>query len=195
VVLSNRERYVAAAALIVIGIFLLDRFALTPLQDRRARTAAEQERVLTEMKRAHTLFERRKQLLPVWQAMLAAGLDSRPDEAESRVLHGVRNWSREAGFALTSLRPERVTQRGQLQERTFQAAGTGNMSAVAGFLWRLESSSLPVRVAELQLGTRAEGTDDLTLQLRISALCRPPAPAPDSGTAAASARSEETNHE
>ena len=62
--------------------------------------------------------------------------------------------------------------RGELQEITFLAAGTGPMSAVAGFLWRLESSPLPVRVADLQLGTRKEGADDLSLQVRISALCQ-----------------------
>ena len=46
------------------------------------------------------------------------------------------------------------------------------MRAVTGFLWRLENASFPVRVAELQIGTRKEGADDLSLQLRISALCR-----------------------
>jgi hypothetical protein len=30
-----------------------------------------------------------------------------------------------------------------------------------------------VRIAELQLGARKEGMDDLSLQLRISALCLP----------------------
>ena len=58
----------------------------------------------------------------------------------------------------------------------FSVSGAGSMRAVAGFLWRLESSPLPVRLTELQLGARREGTDDLNLQVRLSALCQPPGP-------------------
>ena len=57
-----------------------------------------------------------------------------------------------------------------MREITFQAAGTGPMSAVARFLWRMETAPFPLRVEELQVGARREGTDDLSLQLRVSTL-------------------------
>ncbi len=173
--LSRRERYVAAGTVIAVAIFALDGFVLTPIQERNAAMEVEKQRILTELERARVLFARMKKLSPRLQEMLDAGLKFHVDEAESQVLHAIRDWSQQTGFALSSLRPERAKQNGKLQEITFQASGTGPMSSVARFLWQLESSSLPIRVAELQIGTRKEGTDDLTLQLRVSALCQPAA--------------------
>ncbi len=171
-VLSKRERYIAVVTLSVVAILIMDRLVLTPVRERRAAMEEETQQVLVDLERTRVLFARRKQLAPKWQTMLDAGLKSGPAEAESQVLHAIRNWSREAGLSLSSLRPERVKEKGKLREMTFMVSGTGRMSAVAGFIWRLESSQIPVRITEFQLGSRKEGTDDLSLQLRISALCQ-----------------------
>ena len=54
-----------------------------------------------------------------------------------------------------------------------QAAGTGSMNAVSRFLWRVETAGIPLRVKEMQLGSRKEGADDLTVQLRLSTIYAP----------------------
>ena len=190
-VLSKRERYIVTVTLVSVAILVFDRLVLTPVQQRKTAMEDESQRVLGGLERARALFARKRQLSPKWRQMLDAGLKSDPAEAESQVLHAVRNWSQEAGLSLSSLRPERLAQKGELREITFQASGTGPMSAVAGFLWRLESSSLPVRATELQLGTRKEGTDDLTVQLRLSAVCQSPSPQTAPGVTAVPAPTEE----
>ena len=169
-VLSKRERYVAAATIIAVAVLLLDRYLLTPFLDRQARAEAERQSVLHEMERATSLFARKRQMAPKWNDMLAGGLNCDASEAESQVLHAVRDWSQESSLNLSSVKPERIAQKGELQEIMFQVAATGPMSAVAGFLWRLETASLPIKVKELQVGSRKEGTDDLSVQLRISTL-------------------------
>ena len=171
-VLSKRERYITVATLSVVAILIMDRLVLTPVQERKAAMEEETRQAVVDLERTRVLFDRKKKLAPKWQAMLDAGLKSTPAEAESQVLHAIRNWSQEAGLSLSSLRPERIKKKDKLQEMTFMASGTGRMSSVAGFLWRLESSSIPIRITEVQLGSRKEGTDDLSLQLRISALCQ-----------------------
>ena len=40
----------------------------------------------------------------------------------------------------------------------------------ARLLWQVETTGLPLRVHEMQLGARKEGTDDLSLQLKASTL-------------------------
>jgi len=113
--------------------------------------------------------------------MIAGGLKRDPAEAESQILQAVGDWARDAGLKMSSVKPERMPDKRSLQEISFQAAGTGPMNAVARFLWRLETSKVPIRIKELQLGSRKEGTDDLTLQLRLSTLYQapePPAPSP-----------------
>ena len=173
-ILSKRERLVVAATLIAVAAFLLDRYALTPVLDALAALEARKQNMIGDVARAGDLLERQHQLGPKWREMNAAGLKRDPTEAESQMLHAVQNWSQEAGLRLTSLKPERLPDKRSLQEISFQAAGTGTMNAVSRFLWRIETAKVPIRVKELQVGSRKEGADDLTLQLRFSTLYQAP---------------------
>ena len=169
-VLSKREEYIAIAALAVVGILLLDGIAITPFFERRDALQAKKQRLLNELEQAETLFARKRNAAPRWRGMLENGLKSDRAAAESRVLHAIRDWSQQAGFTVLSRRPERTTEKNGLHEIGFQVSGTGTMSSIAGFLWRIESSSLPVRLTDLKLGTRRPGVDDLTLEATFSAL-------------------------
>jgi hypothetical protein len=72
------------------------------------------------------------------------------------------------------VRPERpASKKGAAPEVTAQVVGTGSMNAVARFLWRLQTAPQPVKLIEMQLSSRREGMDDLSLQLRLSALYVP----------------------
>ncbi len=169
-VLSKRERYVAIVSIIVVTLLLSDRYIVTPFLDRRAQVETEMQSLLGEMERATSLFKRRNLMEQKWQDMVSGGLVSDASNAESQVLHAVRNWSQECGLMLSSMKPERVVGEGNLQEITFLIAGTGTMSSVGQFLWRVETASLPLKIKEIQLGSRKEDADDLSLQLRLSAL-------------------------
>ena len=168
--LSKREKYIVAVAILALVIFVFDRFALTPLLDRKSEAEAERVALISDMERATSLFELNRRFIPKWNQMLNGGLGSKPADTESKILHALSDWSQEAGLKLSSVKPDRVTGTGLMREITFQVAAIGRMSAVVRFLWRLETASLPVRVKEVQLGSAKEGADDLSLQLRISAL-------------------------
>jgi hypothetical protein len=170
-ILSKRERQIALATFVVLAIFGLDRFLITPVQERQAEAATQLQQTLDGLERARALFDRRHQLAPEWQQMVEADLQAEPAAAESAVLHALRNWSEQTHLSLTSLRPGKATDMGELRELTFRASGEGGMSAVTGFLWQIETSSLPIRLTDLHIGTRKEGADDLTVDLGISALC------------------------
>jgi hypothetical protein len=186
-VLSKRERLIILATAIVVAMLVLDRYAVTPLLEAREVLEAQKQVLVADLARAGALLARKHQTQPKWKEMLAGGLQSDPAEAESQILHAVRNWSMEAGLRLSSVKPERLPEKTALPEIAFQAVGTGSMSAVSRFLWRLETAKVPIRVKELQVGARKEGTDDLTLQVRLSTLYLP-AERPEATGAAAPAR-------
>ena len=179
--LSKRERFIIAATVIIVALLVLDRYVVSPLLECCDRAAALKESKLADIQRGQDLLARNREIGPKWREMIAGGLKRDPAEAESQILHAVGDWARDAGLKMSSVKPERMPDKRSLQEISFQAAGTGPMNAVARFLWRLETSKVPIRIKELQLGSRKEGTDDLTLQLRLSTLYQapePPAPSP-----------------
>jgi len=170
-ILSKRERYLVIAAVLGALIFLLDRYVATPLLDWRAGLKAEEQGLVNELENVTRVFERRKLMEQRWKDMLASGLGKDVAKAESRVLHALQDWSQESGLALSALKPEGITQKDGIQEIAFQAVGTGPMTSVARFMWLVEETSLPLKIKQMQLGSRKEGVDDLSLQLQVSMLC------------------------
>lgn len=183
-ILSKRETIALLLACLTVGVLLLDWYVATPLLERRDTLEAERQALLAQQAEAQATFQRRRLFGPKWQAMLDSGMSKPLAAAESQVLHALRDWSQESRLTLSSLKPGKVVERGDLLEMQFQASGTGSMSAVSKFLWRIETAALPMRIEQLQLGARQEGSDDLSLQLSLSSICLPEpgkTPAPRAG--------------
>ena len=169
-ILSKRERLIITATLVAVSILVLDRYALTPLLARYSALEARKERLLADTRRAESLLTRRRKIVPEWHRILAGSLKRDPAEAESQMLHALRDWSEQAGLNLSLLRPERSTEKTDLREITFHVAGDGTMNSISRFLWCLETADIPTRLKTVQFRSRKEGIDDLSVQLRISTL-------------------------
>jgi hypothetical protein len=172
---------IALLAVLAVALLVADRYVIAPVLESGQELEAERQRVVGELERATLLFERRRLMARRWQEMTEGGLSADPSRAEQRVLHALRDWAQAEGLSLASLRPDRMDGEDGVGEVTVAVAGTGTMRAVARFLYRVERTELPLRVRELQLGSRTEGEDDLSLQLKLSTLYRAaggePAPA------------------
>ena len=48
------------------------------------------------------------------------------------------------------------------------------MSQVGRFLYRIQTATVPVRITDLTINSRKEGTDDLAVQLGIATIYLPP---------------------
>ncbi len=168
--LSKRERYVAVVALAAIALLVADRAIVTPLLESGAALATERRQLVQELESASRLFQRRNQLARKWEELTAEGLTPSAAGAESQILHAIRNWASEAGLALSSVKPDRSDKDGRLRRISVLVSGTGTMRAAARFLWQMETTDLPLRIHELQIGSRKEGTDDLSLQVKVSTL-------------------------
>jgi Tfp pilus assembly protein PilO len=168
-VLSKRERIIALAAILVVGALVLDRFILTPGLHRLQATGNQKQELLAQLSEAQSLFDRRGMLERKWKTMLSDGL--RYDaEAESRVARALDEWSADTSLTLTSVKPDRVAGDKGLKEMAFVVAGKGRLDAVAQFLYKVETSELPIKVKDMQLGSASESGDSMSLQLRLSAL-------------------------
>jgi len=179
--LSKRETLIAVVAVLAVALLVADRYVINPLMASSAALGSERQRLMGELENGRRLFERRRLMAHRWQEMTAGGLAADPSHAEGLVLQAVRDWAQEAGLALSSLKPERGEREAGVGEITVLAAGTGGMRAVSRFLWHTETTTLPLRIRELQLGARTEGQDDLSLQLKLSTLYAARRPAKANG--------------
>ena len=173
-VLSKREKYIAFGTAAAVVILTLDQIVLTPYFARRASIQAEQQQVIGDIDKANDLFARERKLRAVWADMQKGGLKIDPSEAESQALQAVLDWAKSAEVELAALKPERSTQEKSFQVIRFHVTGTGPMASIARLLWSVETAKVPVRVNDIQVASRREGTDDLSVQLSVSTLCLVP---------------------
>lgn len=172
-VLSKRERVVVIATAIAVGAFALDRLALAPLQEQLASTDKRRDALRIELNTAKGLVNGHRQMAAKWNGMVNSGMKSDPAGAESQVLHAMQDWSGKWGVALSLQKPERLSDKGQLPQIAFQAAGTGTTESLGRLLLELQMAPIPIKVTEIQINTRKEGTDDLSFQMRLSTVYAP----------------------
>jgi hypothetical protein len=176
-ILSRRERYIVIGTLAVVGLFALDRLLLTPLIERRQVVAAQMRLETERMERANGLLTNRSRVNRKWNEISGSSLKIDGSTAESQIIRAVNDWALEAGLNLSSAKPERAEKEKQFMKITFRANATGNMAAISRFMWRLQTSKVPIRVTDLSITTRRDGVDDLSLDLGISTIYLPPEPA------------------
>lgn len=168
--LSKRERMIAIVVAAAVGLFVFDRFALTPYSEARTQVLDELDRTTKDLANADRLFDQRKSLTKSWTAAGNGGIKANRSLAESQAQQAVLDWARSAGVNVASLKPERDQQQNGLQVISFHVNCTGSMLGLSKLLYSLETAPIPIRLNDLQITPRREGTDDLTLQMGVSTL-------------------------
>jgi Tfp pilus assembly protein PilO len=175
--LSKREQIMAIVAVAAVGFLVLNKFLIGPVAGRLNQLETQKQQLLVEMNEAQNLFQRRRLMEKDWKAMLAEGLRNEV-EAESRIARAIDGWSREAKLTLSSVKPDRAAADKGLTEITFAVAGTGSLESVAQFLWEVETTPLPIKVKDMQLGSSNESGQSMSVQLHLSAICPGTEPKP-----------------
>jgi len=175
VVLSKRERYIAIGVGAAIGLFGLDSLVISPFIAKNDDIKLQTDVAQQSLREATQIKWKRDAVKKDWDAMQAGGMKSDPSDAEAQAQHALLDWYREAGLTNYSQGPSRATTEGKFVAVSFHTNGIGTMSGLAKLLWRIETTSIPMRVENLTITPHgAEGRDDLQIQLTISTLCALP---------------------
>jgi hypothetical protein len=174
-VLSKRERYIGVGVGAAIAILLLDSFVYGPYSDRLDQIHTGEKNYAEQQMLGVDAMKQQHDRQGEWQGMLNSGLKTDAAEADSQARHAVMDWMQNTHVALTTITPERQTAVGKFQVIGFHVTGTGSMPSITRLLWSLETATIPMRIGDVTIKPRKEGTDDLTVDLTISTLCMPPA--------------------
>lgn len=187
-VLSKREKFIGIGVLGALAIFSLDTLLIEPYWSSRSDLLAAQDKAQQTLDDNNSLFDRQRRLQKVWRDIQQGGLRPDAEQAESVAHHALLDWAQNAGVNIDSLGKPEITPLGKFQVIKLNVNATGTMSQVSNLLWALETAKIPMRIHELQLNSRREGTDDLAIRFVISTLCLAPestAPQPTVSSAAA----------
>lgn len=181
--ISKREKVYTIAVLAACGAFVLDRLAVSPYMARRDELVLNQQSMQTNLAEAHQTLRDERRLKKELAAMEGFfKLD--PSDAEGRLLALLQQSDESSGVSGASFQRVGIVQDHGFTRLTYQATVIGKMPAVAAFLYRIETASIPIRVDDVLVSPKQETGDDLQVHFSVSTLSRgkeSPRPPPESG--------------
>lgn len=165
--IENRQQLLVMAAAAIIGLFLLDRLIVGPLTDGwkdRSRRIAELQKSIAS---GQATLKRDPVVRQRWAEMKSNTLA--PETAEQNLLEAFQRWSRASNVPISAIHPQwrRSEDYSTLE---CQANVVGSISAIAQFLYNLESDPMALRIESLEITSRDEAGQNLALALQVSGL-------------------------
>ncbi len=196
--MTRRERSIATLTGIAVAALVLYQFMIDPKLVEIETLDAQIDTATTDLDLADSLFNQSRSANRRLAEMAGSGLRRTDASAESELLNRTRQWAQEAGISGWGIKRERTEKERDFNKITFRANGTGGMRQIGQFLYRLQTADIPVRVSDMTINSRKDGTDDLAIVLSISTIYLSPDDAPPArpaGAGAVQARNGKSNAE
>lgn len=164
----SREAWLKIAVGVVVGLFVFDRFVLSPAlaswKNQGDRLSALEQKV----QRGRQLIEREKSIRARWAEMLRTDLTEDHSAAENDVFKALGRWARDSRISFTSLTPQWRSHNEGYETFECRATATGDQASLGRLIYEIETDPLPARVEECEMATRDAKGQQLTMAVRFS---------------------------
>lgn len=167
--MTKRERYIGIGTLAALVVLALNYLFVAPLFAQRETLDIGTSEATAKVKEGEAAIARRARDAALWRQFTPA-LKRDASDTESQIRDKVLDWAQAAGLSLTSTKLDRPEKEKDFYRMTVHATGSGTMEQLGYFLYHIQTAQIPVRVSDLQIGTRKEATDDLSITLGISTI-------------------------
>jgi hypothetical protein len=169
--LSPRERMISNVLVIGAALLILDRVVLDSYFDKREELVEQRDKNLRDLNDARGTLAREKHLRNLISHM-GPTLNSDSSTVERQFLHKVHEWEQKASLNDASFQRIGAQDKRGFTQLTFQISASGNLWGVAGLLYRLETSPMPLRLEMVQVAPHGIGGADVQVHLSVSTPCR-----------------------
>jgi len=188
---TKREKWFAAGVGAVLLVYVGYTYVVSPYLQQRAQLMTDIKVAQDQYKAELRLLENRGKVATEWKALLAGTLQTTSSDAGSKTQDALYDWAGPAGFDLQGVGTPSALQVGDFQHAHMKVQGVGSESNVARWLWAIENSKYPLKIDDVLITPRKEGTDDLAVQVGLTALVFAPPAAKSRPDAARSAATGE----
>ena len=172
-VLSKREKYIGLATVAAVAVLLIDQFVLSPYLDQLDSLSRDLSQAKRQIDNDNLLFAWQHKLQKIWNDMQTGGLQVDESQADSQAQMAILQWAQRSNMNVTALKTEHISQQKAFEVLSYDVTATGSTPGLARLLWALETATIPLRVNEVQISSRPENTDNLTVRMNVSTLSLP----------------------
>jgi len=186
--IKNRQKTLLIIVVSIVGLMLAWSVILTPLKaawDDRNKQIADLKKAVEGDKR---LIRDRVKIVGRWEHMKNNVLPGNPTKAGSDILKAKDKWEQESGIKVDSFSPQVRTEEDPDSKEVIttmacRVDATGNMRNLLRFLWAIESDPMGLRLEDVEISSKDNNGQQLTLGLTLSGLILD-LPQPETQTAA-----------
>lgn len=173
--IKNRQQFLAILAIAGIALLAADKLVISPLQ---ASWKARSERI-TELNKnitqASVLLDREQIIRQRWKWMQTNTLSNNMSSAESEVFNAFYRWAQDSRISISSIKPQ-WKRNDDYMTYECRTDAFGNMGAVTRFLYEVEKDPMALRVEAIEITSRDNNGQQLSLGLQLSGLMINPPP-------------------
>jgi len=165
---------------VVAGLAILYYVIISPMTGWSEDLSSRADKIAQQQDDDKRLFEKRRALTKIYEAMLKGGLKNDVSEAQSQMDRAVYDWAAQSGVVIataTNAGSNAYDPKTGFTDVGYSVTCTGSTVGVAKLLYQIEAANIPIRIKTVQLRSRKDGVDDLMVELNLSTLCVAPKPA------------------
>jgi len=168
--IENRQRVLAVIGIAAVALLASDRLIFAPLT-RSWKARADRIAELKEsVKQGAMLLEREQTIRNRWENMRTNTLPNDVSDAENEVLKAFDRWSQDSRISISSIKPQWKRNSDDYMTLECRADAFGSLQALTRFLYEVEKDPLALKVEAIEITTRDNEGQQLSLGLQVSGL-------------------------
>jgi len=169
--IENRQQLLVVIAIAAAALLIGDRLILTPLLHAWKTRATKITALRKQLEQGTALIQREPSIVRRWDQMRRNALPTNPSLAEQQLLRAFDAWARDSRATLTAITPQwKHGEADEYMTLECRVDTSGNLETLCNFLYNIEKDAMALRLTSVELASRDENGQQMTLGLQVSGL-------------------------
>lgn len=174
--IENRQQLLTVMTLTAVGLFAADHLLFEPLAASWKQRQARITQLRQKVDEGRKLIRRQDSLRSAWARLQTNSLPNNTSQAEEQVLKSFDRWSQESRISVVSINPQWREEGDDYKTLECRVEATGSLGAVSRFLYDIEKDPAALRIQAIELSSKDNDGQQLSLGLQVSGLVLTPNP-------------------
>jgi Tfp pilus assembly protein PilO len=171
---ADRQKLLIVLVAVLAGVLIGDRLIYTPLTNLWQSRQQEIKRLRTQVTEGSALLRRESVIRDRWDNMRTNTLPNNQSLAQEQMLKAFQNWAQESGVSLNALTPQWKTDSDDYQTLVCRVDASGTLWMLSRFLYDIEKGPLGLKLESVDVSSRDNTGQQLSLGLQVSGLVLTP---------------------
>ena len=168
--IESRQQLLIMLTAIAFALLVGDDLIYEPLSKLWSARAAEIKNLREQVKEGNGLIRRESAIRDRWKNYRENALPANTSQAAQQVINALDNWSRASGAEVTSIMPQWKNDSTNYMTYNCHVQASGTLSTLSQFIYQIEKGPMALKLDSLQLDSRDDAGQQLSLDLQISGL-------------------------